>query len=98
MGTTAGGTDEFEMVKDAITEFKKKTSKEEGGPGSTVRENQKIYFESFIISEIRVSFSFSSSPILFRELSMNPTLKFIIVLLSNLKNFKLRFNKCSMQS
>ena len=53
---------------------------------STVNKNTKIFFESFYIHELKLNFSFVSSPILFREFSMNPTLKFFIVLLSNMKN------------
>ena len=45
-----------------------------------------------------MSFTFSSSPILFREFTMNPTLKFFLVLLSNLKNVKLRFSKYHLQN
>lgn len=43
------------------------------------------------MNEIKFNFSFSSSPILFREFSMNPTVKFLIVLLSNMKNVQLKF-------
>ena len=59
---------------------------------------QKIYVEQFQISEIRLNFSFSSSPILFRECTMNPTLKFFLVLLSNLKNVRLGFSKYHLQN
>lgn len=62
----------------------------------TQRDVKKIYFELFQINEIRLSFTFSTSPILFREFTMNPTLKFLIVLLSNLKNVKLKFGKCHL--
>lgn len=76
-------------MKNAINELKKK-----GKPYlETSRDVQKIYFEQFQINEIRFSFTFHSSPILFREFTMNPTLKFMIVLLSNLKNVKLRFSR-----
>lgn len=64
----------------------------------TQRDVKKIYIEQFQISEIRLSFTFSSSPILFREFTMNPTLKFFIVLLSNLKNVHLRFSKYQLQN
>ena len=80
-------------METALNELKKK-----GQPYlETSRDVQKIYFDVFQINEIRLSFSFSSSPILFREFTMNPTLKFLIVLLSNLKNVKLKFGKCHMQ-
>lgn len=83
-----------DQMKNAISELKKK-----GQPYlATSRDVQKIYFEQFTINAIRLSFTFSSSPILFREFTMNPTLKFLIVLLSNLKNVKLRFSKLQMQS
>lgn len=51
----------------------------------------KVYFEHLYVNEIKFNFSFSSSPILFREFSMNPTVKFLIVLLSNMKNVQLKF-------
>jgi hypothetical protein len=57
------------------------------------RDGVKIYCEHFEIDDVQLSFTFSSSPILFREFTMNPTLKFLIVLLSNLKNVKLKFNR-----
>jgi len=57
----------------------------------STHEGQKIFIEHFQIDEVRLTFTFSSSPILFREFTMNPTLKFLIVLLSNLKNVKLNF-------
>jgi len=58
----------------------------------------KIYFEQFYINEIKLNFTFYSSPILFREFSMNPTLKFFIVMLSNLKNTKLHLNSYKLQN
>lgn len=60
---------------------------------SKVNQNTKIFFESFYINDLKMNFSFVSSPILFREFSMNPTLKFFIVLLSNMKNVQLKFSK-----
>lgn len=42
-----------------------------------------------------MKFTFNSSPIMFRELTMNPTLKFLIVLMSNLKKVQLKF--CSFR-
>ena len=57
---------------------------------------KKIYIEHFQIDEIRLSFTFSSSPILFREFTMNPTLKFFLVLMSNMKNVKLRFSSYTL--
>ena len=80
--------DEVEQMKSVITELKKK-----GQPlMETQRDVKKIYIEHFQIDEIRLSFTFSSSPILFREFTMNPTLKFFLVLMSNMKNVKLRFS------
>mmetsp|Transcript_12632 Transcript_12632/g.17050 ORF Transcript_12632/g.17050 Transcript_12632/m.17050 type:complete len:89 (+) Transcript_12632:269-535(+) len=77
--------DEVEQIKSAFNELKKK-----GQPYmDTQRDVKKIYIEQFQISEIRLNFTFSSSPILFREFTMNPTLKFFLVLLSNLKNVRL---------
>ena len=81
--------DEVAQIKSAFNEMKKK-----GQPYmDTQRDVKKIYIEQFQIAEIRLSFTFSSSPILFREFTMNPTLKFFLVLLSNLKDVKLRFSK-----
>lgn len=54
---------------------------------------KRVLFEQFYIHEIKLNFTFLSSPILFREFTMNPTLKFLIMLLSNLKNVHLRFGK-----
>jgi hypothetical protein len=54
---------------------------------------KRVLFEQFYIHEIKLNFTFQSSPILFREFTMNPTLKFLIMLLSNLKNVHLRFGK-----
>jgi len=86
--------DEVDQIKNALSELKTK-----GQPlHETQRDVQKIFLEQFSISEIRFSFTFSSSPILFREFTMNPTLKFFIVLLSNLKNVKLKFSKYSLQN
>lgn len=82
----------MDQMKSAIDELKKK-----GQPYmETSRDVQKIYFEQFQINEVRLKFTFSSSPILFREFTMNPTLKFFIVLLSNLKNVQLKFGKFQM--
>jgi hypothetical protein len=84
--------DEVEQIKSAFKELKGKPYNE------SQRDVKKIYIEQFQISEIQVSFTFSSSPILFREFTMNPTLKFFIVLLSNLKNVHLRFSKYHLQN
>ena len=84
--------DEVEQMKSVITELKKK-----GQPlMETQRDVKKIYIEHFQIDEIRLSFTFSSSPILFREFTMNPTLKFFLVLMSNMKNVKLRFSSYTL--
>ena len=42
-------------------------------------------------------FTFKSSPIMFREVSMNPTLKFLILLMSNLKKVELKFGSLQLQ-
>ena len=81
-------------MKSALNELTKK-----GQPYlATGRDIKKIYFENFEIKEIRFSFTFNSSPLMFREFTMNPTLKFFIVLLSNLKNVKLVLSKFQMQN
>ena len=51
----------------------------------------KVYFEEFYVHDIGLRFSFKSSPIMFRDLAMNQSLKFLIVLLSNLKKAQLTF-------
>lgn len=64
------------------------------------RDNQvqkNIYVEEFYIHDICIRFNFNSSPIMFRELSMNSTLKFLIVLMSNLKNVQINFSKFTIQ-
>ena len=89
-----GSNDEVEQIKSAFKELKSK-----GQPYmETQRDVKKIYIEQFQISEIKLSFTFSSSPILFREFTMNPTLKFFIVLLSNLKNVNLKFSSYRIQN
>lgn len=40
-----------------------------------------------------MQFSFQSSPIMFREFTMNPTLKFLLVLFSNLKNLNIKLKQ-----
>lgn len=62
-----------------------------------IHGQQKIYFEEFYVHDLRVKFSFKSSPIMFRELALHPTLKFVIVLLSNLKKVKLHFASFSLR-
>jgi len=87
--TLVTGGDEVAQIKSALNELKKK-----GQPFLDKQKDVKmIFIEQFHIAEIRLSFTFSSSPILFREFTMNPTLKFFLVLLSNLKNVKLKFSK-----
>lgn len=54
---------------------------------------RKIYFEELFIHEIKIKFTFKSSPIMFREFAMNSTMKFLIVLMSNLKKVQLKFGK-----
>jgi hypothetical protein len=54
---------------------------------------KRVLFEQFYIHDIKINFSFLSSPILFREFTMNPSLKFFIMLLSNLKNMRIKLSK-----
>jgi hypothetical protein len=53
----------------------------------------KVFFEEFYIHDIGLKFSFKSSPIMFRDLAMNQSLKFLIVLLSNLKKAQINFTR-----
>lgn len=78
-----------DQLKSAINELKKK-----GQPYlETSRDLKKIYIEDLKISEIKMQFSFQSSPIMFREFTMNPTLKFLLVLFSNLKNLNIKLKQ-----
>lgn len=52
---------------------------------------QTIFFENFYIDHFRINFSFSSSPALLNQTSMNASLKFLLALLINLKQVKLSF-------
>lgn len=87
--------DEMQMdvkkMKVVFDEIKKEKGLITSGSGN-VGPKKKLYFENFIINDISLNFTFSSSPILFREFSMNPSLKFFIVLLSNMKKVSLKFN------
>ena len=69
-------------------EFNKNMNKDEEN-----NVQRKIYFEELCIQEIKIKFTFKSSPIMFREFAMNPTMKFLIVLMSNLKKVQLKFTK-----
>eukprot|EP00347_Sterkiella_histriomuscorum_P015009 403358661 len=80
-------SEEIERMKETINELKKPYEKKDS------QVQKKVFFEQFFINDIRLNFSFQSSPILFREFTMNPTLKFFIVLLSNLKNVQLKFSQ-----
>ena len=73
---------EIDRIKKAFDDLKKPYDQ----PGREIQAQKKIYFQEFYIHNIKLKFTFSSSPIMFREFSMNPTFKFIIVMLSNLKN------------
>lgn len=78
---------DIDKIKKAFDDLKKPYDQ----PGREVQVQKKIYFEEFYIHDIKMRFTFNSSPIMFREFTMNPTLKFLIVLMSNLKNVKLKF-------
>lgn len=53
----------------------------------------KIYIENFLIGEINMQISFSTRPIVFREFTMPPLLKFLISMLSNINQVQLNFKK-----
>jgi hypothetical protein len=72
------GMNDIDKIKRAFTDFKAHSGRE-------IQAQKKIYFEEFYVHEIQMKFTFNSSPIMFREFTMNPTLKFLIVLMSNLK-------------
>ena len=86
---TAGGAGDIEKFKATFDDLKKSYQMREGGGNANQQMN--IFVEHFYIQEINFSFTFSSSPILFREYAMNPALKFFIILMSNLKNVNLKF-------
>jgi hypothetical protein len=81
------GINDIDKIKQALNDLKKPYDQ----PGREIQQQKKIYFEEFYIHEIKMKFTFNSSPIMFRELTMNPTLKFLIVLMSNLKKVQLKF-------
>ena len=56
-----------------------------------------MHFEEFFISKIKINFSFNSSPVTFNELGLNSTLKFFIVLMSNLKKVNLSFEELNFR-
>jgi len=78
---------EIDKIKKAFDDLKKPYDQ-----GRELQAQKKVYFEEFYVHDIKMKFTFSSSPIMFREFSMNPTLKFLIVLMSSLKNVRLRFS------
>jgi hypothetical protein len=41
--------------------------------------------------DIKLKFTFESSPVMLREVGLNTTLKFLLVMMSNLKKVKLNF-------
>ncbi|CDW86490.1 UNKNOWN [Stylonychia lemnae] len=67
--------EDIEKMKQTFNDLKKPYEKNE------VQAQKRIFFEQFYINDVKFNFSFQSSPILFREFTMNPTLKFFIVLL-----------------
>jgi len=58
---------------------------------------QKIYIENFLIGEINVSITFAKRPVVFREFTMPPLLKFLLSMLSGMSKVQLSFNKYHVQ-
>lgn len=69
-----------EMVPDVI---KKKVKK--------LKKN--IYFENFFIDKMSIKFSFISNPSFLNQTQFNPTLKFFIAMLMNMKQVELHFQR-----
>lgn len=84
---------DIDKLKKAFDDLKKPYDQ----PGQELQAQKKVYFEEFYIHDIQMKFTFNSSPIMFREFTMNPTLKFLIVLMSSLKNVRLKFNSFQIQ-
>jgi hypothetical protein len=80
------GVNDINSIKKAIGDAKVYNRGE-------IEPQKKIYFEEFYVHNIHMKFTFNSSPIMFREFTMNQTLKFLIVLMSNLKRVQLKFAK-----
>jgi hypothetical protein len=54
---------------------------------------QKIFIENFLIGEINFSLTFAKRPVVFREFTMPPFLKFLISMLSSMSKVQVSFNK-----
>lgn len=90
---------DIDKIKKAIKTMKMPYDKQ----GNEIHVQKSVYFEEFYIHDICIRFNFKSSPIMFREVSMNstylkhPLVQFFIVLLSNLKNVNIKFKRCFLQ-
>ncbi len=58
--------------------------KKKGQPIVEQRDMQKIFIENFLIGEINFSLTFAKRPVVFREFTMPPFLKFLISMLSRM--------------
>lgn len=86
---------EIDKIKIAFNELKKPYY--DPSQGRDAQAQKKIYFEEFYVHSLKLKFTFKSSPIMFRELALNSTLKFLVVVMSNLKKVQLSFNRFHIQ-
>ena len=86
--------DEARMLQDSLqlSERQPDDKKKQEPRGET-----KVFFEHFYIDTVRVIFSFNSSPLLFHNVDLNPTTKFLVAFLTNVKKIPLNFQAFMLQ-
>jgi hypothetical protein len=76
-------------LKDMIPEIVKETA---------VQKDKSIYFENLYIDKINVKFSFTSNPNFLNQTQFNPTLKFFIAMMMNMKQVELHFQRFTVEA
>jgi hypothetical protein len=65
---------------------------------SAVQKDKSIYFENLYIDKINVKFSFTSNPNFLNQTQFNPTLKFFIAMMMNMKQVELHFQRFTVEA